>query len=578
MNSIKKLIVICGINVIESEEHTLNMAQKLKDIFDNYDVNFIFKASFDKANRSSLNSYRGQGFEEGLRILKRVKNELGLKIITDIHESWQANPVAEVADMIQIPAFLCRQTDLLEAAAKTDKLIHVKKGQMCSAEQMHKCKEKIMHFGNPNVILCERGNSFGYQDLIVDPRNLVWLKSDTNLVTMDITHCLQRPALTTADGTVKSGGYRELIPYMGKIAMSLDVDGIFLEVHNDPDSALCDAPTQWPLEKLEWLLNFLNITKKQGFNTINATETPEVCILCKKELSRYQTVYDKKIRGDDDHMCKIVRCTNCDHIQLIGFRNNLKQHYDKDGQSNDIIKTFNVTKRDIIDKEKIEIDRRMIYLGINNDGYFRLLDIGAGYCSFAKKLIDKYNNVEVTCLEPSQNRTECGCVINSIIDNNRIKIHNVYLDDKFANDHENEFDIITSWHVLEHLDEHFIDVVLRNMYKCCKNGGKIVIEVPHSEDELFKFDKYKQINYMIHHLSYWNEKSLTKLLANNSIKNYEFRYVQRYGYDNYLNWVYNLGEKQNCNMNNDEDHATWLNAKKKAKNTDGILLIINKLE
>jgi len=248
-----------GPNVIESEEHVMNMAGKLKKIFENYDVDFIFKVSFDKANRSSLDSYRGVGFEEGLRILKKVKDELNIKIITDIHESWQAEPVGKVVDVIQIPAFLCRQTDLLKAAAKTGKIIHVKKGQMCSAEQMHKCKEKIIAFGNPNVILCERGNSFGYQDLVVDPRNLIWLKSDTNLVSMDITHCLQQPSQKHADGIVKCGGYRELIPYMGKMAISLEVDGIFMEVHDRPNESKCDAPTQWPLDKLVWLLDFLNI-------------------------------------------------------------------------------------------------------------------------------------------------------------------------------------------------------------------------------------------------------------------------------------------------------------------------------
>ena len=258
----KNYLLMCGPNVIESEEHTLYMAKQIKEIVSEYNVDFYFKTSFDKANRSSLNSYRGLGFEEGLRILKRVKNEIGVKIITDIHESWQAKPISEVADIIQIPAFLCRQTDLLKAAAETGKIIHVKKGQMCSAEQMHKCKEKIISFGNPNVILCERGNSFGYQDLIVDPRNLIWLKSNTNKVTMDITHCLQQPSQKTSDGIVKCGGYRELIPYMGKMALSLDIDGLFMEVHDNPDKALCDGPTQWPLQKLEWLLEFLNIEKK----------------------------------------------------------------------------------------------------------------------------------------------------------------------------------------------------------------------------------------------------------------------------------------------------------------------------
>ena len=126
---------------------------------------------------------------------------------------------------------------------------------------MHKCKEKIIQFGNPNIILCERGSMYGYQDLVVDPRNLIWLKSDTNLVSMDITHCLQKPAQKLADGTVKAGGLREMIPYMGKMAIALGVNGIFIEVHDNPDNALCDGPTQWPLDRLVWLLNYLNIKK-----------------------------------------------------------------------------------------------------------------------------------------------------------------------------------------------------------------------------------------------------------------------------------------------------------------------------
>jgi 2-dehydro-3-deoxyphosphooctonate aldolase (KDO 8-P synthase) len=567
----EKFFIICGPNVIESEEHTMKMAKSLKKIFSNYDVNFIFKTSFDKANRSSGNSYRGLGFEEGLRILKRVKNELGIPIITDIHESWQAKPVAEVADILQIPAFLCRQTDLLKAAAETGKIIQVKKGQFCSADQMHKSKEKIIEFGNSQVILCERGNSFGYQDLVVDPRNLIWLKSDTNLVSMDITHCLQLPSQKMADGTVQCGGYRDLIPYMGKMAISLGVNGIFMETHDNPDKALCDGPTQWPLDKLEWLFDFLGVKKNNDYNSLN-----EKCILCKNKLESFHIIYDNRIRGDIKNKCKIIKCKSCNHIQLIGFRNNLKEHYEDDEQSNDIVKTFNITKQDIIEREKIEIDRRLKYLDIKDNEY-KLLDIGSGYCSFAKRLVDKNKNVEVTCLEPSINRTNIGKEINSITEIDKINIHNIYLDENFVNNNENKYDFVTSWHVLEHLDENFIDIVLLNMYKCCKIGGKIIIEVPHSEDELFKLEKYKEINYMIHHISYWNEHSLTKLLKNNSIKNFQFEYVQRYGYNNYLNWIYNLGEKQNCNMNNDNEHITWLNAKKKAKNTDGILLIITKV-
>lgn len=254
-----KFFIMAGPNVIESEEHVLKMAHSIKAIMDKYDIVYIFKVSFDKANRSSASSYRGVGMEEGLRIIKRVKEEVGVPVVTDIHESWQAEKVAQVADVLQIPAFLCRQTDLLKAAAETGKIIHVKKAQFAPASVMHKCKEKILEFGNKQVILCERGSMFGYTDLVVDPRNLIWLRSDTNLVSMDITHCLQQPAQQSADGTVKAGGLREMIPHMGKMARALDVHGIFMEVHDNPDASLCDAPTQWPLDELPWLLNHLSI-------------------------------------------------------------------------------------------------------------------------------------------------------------------------------------------------------------------------------------------------------------------------------------------------------------------------------
>lgn len=266
------MLLLCGPNVIESEQHVINMAKQIQNIINGFDVDFYFKVSFDKANRTSLQSYRGPGFEEGLRILRIVKDTCKVKLVTDIHEAWQAKPVAEVVDMIQIPAFLCRQTDLLKAAAETGKIIHVKKGQMCSAEQMHKCKEKIIEFGNPHVILCERGNSFGYQDLVVDPRNLVWLKSDTNKVTMDITHSLQRPSQFFDNGIVKCGGYRELIPYMGKMAISIGVDGLFIEVHDNPEKAMCDAPTQWPLKKLNELLIFIGM-KRSTYNFTYSSST-----------------------------------------------------------------------------------------------------------------------------------------------------------------------------------------------------------------------------------------------------------------------------------------------------------------
>lgn len=562
----EKFFIISGPNVIESEEHVLFMAKSLKKIFENYDVNFIFKVSFDKANRTSLNSYRGVSFEEGIKILKKVKEEVEVPIITDIHESWQAKAIAEVVDIIQIPAFLCRQTDLLKAAAETGKIIQIKKGQFCSSDQIHKSKEKVISFGNPNIILCERGNSFGYQDLVVDPRNLVWLKSDTNLVSMDITHCLQQPAQKMADGTVKSGGLRELIPYMGKMAVTLGVNGIFMEVHDRPDESLCDAPTQWYLDKLEWLLEFIGIEK-------NKKVFYEKCILCKNILNtNYDIIYTEQIRGDKNNKCKIIKCNNCNHNQLIGFRDNLKSHYDEDEQSNDIKKTFNLTKNDIIKKERIEVFRRINYLNFENVN--QVLDIGAGYCTFSGIVKNKYPNINITAFEPSINRTLIGKEINNI--NNEINIINNYIDNNYADKNKDKFDIITLWHVLEHVDENNIDNLIQNMFKCCKKGGYIYIEIPNGNDELLKLNKYKKINYMIHHLSYWKEDTLIKLMERNNISNFEIKFVQRYGFNNYLNWIYDLGEKQDCDMNTDKENLIWLEKKILSKSTDAILVIIKK--
>ena len=247
--------IILGPNVIESEEHVMKMAKEIKKIMNKLGILFVFKTSFDKANRTSINSYRGLGIKEGLRILKKVKDELNIPIITDIHECYQADLVKDIVDIIQIPAFLCRQTDLLKSAAQTNKIIHIKKGQFVSADVMHQCVKKVNDFGNNKVILCERGTMFGYNDLIVDSRNLIWLKSDKNLVSMDITHCMQQPSQKQKDGSIKAGGLREFIPYMGKLAVIFKVNGIFMEVHDKPNESKCDAPTQFPLRHFRKLFN-----------------------------------------------------------------------------------------------------------------------------------------------------------------------------------------------------------------------------------------------------------------------------------------------------------------------------------
>jgi 2-dehydro-3-deoxyphosphooctonate aldolase (KDO 8-P synthase) len=257
------MFVICGVNVIESTPHTAMIAAELQQIFKQFDVRFIFKASVDKANRSSSSSYRGPGFVSGLDTLRTVKKTLGVELCTDIHEPSQAKLAAEVVDVIQIPAFLCRQTDLLVAAAKTGKTIHLKKGQMVSSAQMHKAKEKLLSAGSGDVILCERGTFFGYQDQVVDFRNLHWLRSATNTVSFDITHSMQIPAQIRADGTVSADGHRELIPMMGKLAMASGVDGLFIETHDNPRLAKCDAATQWPLHRMHWLLSEIGLPMKK---------------------------------------------------------------------------------------------------------------------------------------------------------------------------------------------------------------------------------------------------------------------------------------------------------------------------
>ena len=201
-NNSKKIVLIAGPCVLESYDHAKLMVENLLRLTEKLNLDFIYKTSFDKANRTSLKSERGLGIDESINIFDKLKSEYDLKILTDVHSPVDCDKIKDHVDILQIPAFLCRQTDLLKAAAETGKIIHVKKGQFCSAEQMHKCKEKLIAFGNSNIILCERGNSFGYQDLIVDPRNLIWLKSDTNLVSMDITHCLQQPSQKMSNGII----------------------------------------------------------------------------------------------------------------------------------------------------------------------------------------------------------------------------------------------------------------------------------------------------------------------------------------------------------------------------------------
>ena len=240
-------IFIAGPCVIESAELLNTVAKELVRLNAKLGIDIIFMASFDKANRTSINSFRGPGLEKGLQMLQDVKAKFGLRILTDIHEAYQAQPAAEVADILQIPAFLCRQTDLLVAAANTGKTVNIKKAQFLSGLDMQYPVQKVRESGNDNVWLTERGNIYGYNNLVVDFRNIPDMKRFTSTVVMDCTHSVQRPG--AAGG--KTGGNREFIPAMALAAKAFGANGFFFETHPDPDHALSDGPNMLYLNELE---------------------------------------------------------------------------------------------------------------------------------------------------------------------------------------------------------------------------------------------------------------------------------------------------------------------------------------
>ena len=245
--------LIAGPCVIESEALVMTVAERMKAVTDALGVPYTFKASFDKANRTSLGSFRGPGVDEGLRILRRVRDELSLPVCTDIHEPQQADAAAEVCDILQIPAFLCRQTDLLVAAAKTGRTVNIKKAQFLAPWDMKNCVDKVVASGNPNVMVCERGTTFGYNTLVVDMTGLRVMKSFGAPVIFDATHAVQRPG---GSGT-STGGNRAYVEYLAKAAIAVGVDGLFMETHPDPDSALSDGPNMVPLDGMHTLLQKL---------------------------------------------------------------------------------------------------------------------------------------------------------------------------------------------------------------------------------------------------------------------------------------------------------------------------------
>ncbi|MCI4660368.1 MAG: 3-deoxy-8-phosphooctulonate synthase [Neomegalonema sp.] len=249
----KPFVLVAGPCALESTDHALMMAEKLAEICAKVGVPYIFKASFDKANRSSIGNYRGPGLEGGLAMLAAVKERLGLPVLTDVHEAGQCAPAAEVADVIQIPALLCRQTDLLLGAGQSGKPVNVKKGQFVAPWDMANVAAKIASTGNEDIILCERGTSFGYNTLVTDFRGLPTMASAGYPVMFDATHSVQQPG---GKGT-SSGGQREFAPLLARAAVSVGVASVFIETHQDPENAPCDGPNMIPLHEMSALLGDL---------------------------------------------------------------------------------------------------------------------------------------------------------------------------------------------------------------------------------------------------------------------------------------------------------------------------------
>ena len=261
----KPLFLIAGPCVVESEQLQLDTAGKLKEITGRLGVNFIFKSSFDKANRSSGTSFRGPGMEEGLRILGEVKRQVGVPVLTDVHEYTPFGEVAAVVDVLQTPAFLCRQTDFIQAVARAGKPVNIKKGQFLAPWDMKHVVEKARAVGNEQIMVCERGASFGYNNLVSDMRSLVVMRETRCPVVFDATHSVQLPGGQGAT----SGGQREFVPALSRAAVAVGVAGLFMETHPDPANAKSDGPNAWPLDRMESLLTTLvdidRLVKERGF-------------------------------------------------------------------------------------------------------------------------------------------------------------------------------------------------------------------------------------------------------------------------------------------------------------------------
>jgi len=257
--------LMSGNCVVESEQSAIDTAGELKNITNKLNIPFIYKSSFDKANRSSISSYRGPGIEEGLRILSEVKSQLDIPVITDVHEDSPINEVADVVDVLQTPSFLCRQTNFILNVAKQGKPVSIKKGQFLSPEEMQNVVDKAKSTGNKKIMVCERGFTFGYNNLVSDMRSLAILRKTGCPVVFDATHSVQLPG----SKGIKSGGAREFIPVLARAAIASGVSGLFMETHSNPDNALSDGPNSWPLKQmydlLETLLQIDSAVKTKDF-------------------------------------------------------------------------------------------------------------------------------------------------------------------------------------------------------------------------------------------------------------------------------------------------------------------------
>ncbi|NOX51062.1 MAG: 3-deoxy-8-phosphooctulonate synthase [Gammaproteobacteria bacterium] len=245
--------LIAGPCVIESEALAMESSQLLKEMCGELGIPFIYKSSFDKANRSSIDSYRGPGVEQGLRILQRVREEVGVPVLTDVHDDSPLDEVASVVDVLQTPAFLCRQTNFIHSVCKQGKPVNIKKGQFLAPLEMLQVADKAKATGNEQIMVCERGASFGYNNLVSDMRSLSWLRQTQCPVVFDATHSVQTPG----GGGKVSGGDREMVPVLARAALAAGVAGVFMETHPKPDEALCDGPNSWPLAMMKALLQQL---------------------------------------------------------------------------------------------------------------------------------------------------------------------------------------------------------------------------------------------------------------------------------------------------------------------------------